>query len=346
MIYILLLEEIVALPPVNLPSMLCYGNIKEYASRAGFDLCGVARSRVMAEQAPRLERWIGRGYHGGMEYMLRNRGVRLDPAALVGGAQTVIVCAVSYNHGMHLAVERAAAAGIPRIASYAFAPDYHAVVKGMLGDMLRSLAEDVPGLRARCFADTAPILEKAWAVEAGLGWIGKNSLLVTPGYGSFVLLGEIVADAPADRYDAPFDGERCGACTRCLDACPPGALVAPRVVDTRRCISRLTIEKIRTDDGGRPDPTYGDMVSADLHGWVFGCDACQSACPHNACTLPAAFPGLAPLADPAAMDAAFWQALTPGEFDRRFGHTPLARCGLERIRNRLRAGGRQGDGQH
>ncbi len=315
--------------------MLSLEKIKRYAEAEGFDLCGAARCRTMDEHAPHFDRWLRAGYHGGMDYMQRKLDLRLNPAGLVEGAQTVIVCAVSYNFGMSRAVERAAEAGAPRIASYALGTDYHAVIKVMLGRLWNRLKEDDPQMQGRCFVDTAPLLEKAWAVEAGLGWAGKNTLLVTPHHGSFVLLGEIVTTAVSDAYDAPFSRNLCGACTRCIDACPTDAILAPRVMDTRRCISRLTVEKIRTDEGGQPDPAYGAEV--DLHGWIFGCDACLSACPYNKKALPGSCPGLKPTVDPAALTRDFWMGLTEEEFILKFGATPLTRCGLERIKRQIEA---------
>ncbi|MDR2885550.1 MAG: tRNA epoxyqueuosine(34) reductase QueG [Rikenellaceae bacterium] len=301
-------------------TVLLYDDIKRAARRAGFDLCGVAPCRVLEQQRPHLEQWLAAGRHGGLDYLRREPGRRVDPSSLVDEARTVIVCAVSYNHGAHLRVEQAAAQGVPKIASYALAPDYHAVLKDMLHRMLGELRTSAgTGFAARGFVDTAPLLEKAWAIEAGLGWRGRNSLLITPDHGSFVVLGEIVTDAPADRYDAPYAGPGCGTCTRCVEACPAGAICEPGVVDAGRCIARLTIEK--PENGLHNDP---------LHGWIFGCDACQSACPHNRRARPGN-PALAPVLDPAALTPAFWHSLTPTDFHARMGRTPLARAGLERL---------------
>ncbi len=263
--------------------MLSLQTIKRYALAAGFDLCGVSACRTLPEHAPHLERWLARGMHGGMRYMERNPGVRLDPAAVLPGARSVISCAVSYNYGMHM---RAGSDGVPRKASYAFAPDYHGIIKPMLDRLIGMLVADHPGLRTRRFTDAAPLLEKAWASESGLGWIGCNSLLVTPGYGSFVLLGEVIADMETDSYDKPMEA-LCGNCRRCVAACPTGAIIAPRVVDARRCIASITIERAQ----GRDDST----APIDLHGWEYGCDACQTACPHNATAARANNPAFEPV---------------------------------------------------
>lgn len=260
----------------------------------------------------------------GMEYMRRNREKRLDPGTLVEGAQTVIVCAVNYKNPAWEQAGRTM-----KIASYSYAPDYHTLIKGMLGTMFEGLAAEYPGVRGRSFCDTAPVLEKAWAVEAGLGWMGKNSLLITPQYGSFVLLGELVIDAECDVYDRPYAGDGCGSCTRCIDICPGGAIRSPRVVDTGRCIARLLNERMAEGMAILPETI--------LHGWLQGCDECQSCCPHNHKTPFYANPAFAPVIDPALTTPEFWSALSESEFHRIFGGTPLARTGFEVIKSRVAA---------
>ena len=189
--------------------------------------------------------------------------------------------------------------------------------------MLAALKAAHPALEGRAFVDTAPLCEKQLAVEAGLGWIGRQSLLVTPQYGSFVLLGELILTDEADAYDAPFEGEGCGRCRRCLESCPTGALVRSRMLDTGRCIACHTIEK---------EPG----TEVDLHGWIFGCDACQSCCPHNLRAPLHRDPVFDPLFDPLAMDEAAWLALDEARFGELFGRTPLTRSGLRRIQRNIR----------
>lgn len=240
---------------------------------------------------------------------------------MVEGAQTVVVCAVSYKNPL--------GEGYPpgcrtKIASYAHNRDYHPVLKGMLGTMLEALRRQYPGLTGRTFVDTAPLLEKQLAVEAGLGWIGRQSLLLTPQYGSYVLLGELVLTLPSDQYDAPFAGARCGRCRNCLDSCPTGAIVAPKVIDTNRCISCRTIEK------------ESDSALPDLDGWIFGCDRCQSCCPHNQKAPMHRSPHFDPLFDPLTISDREWLAMSEEEFLLRFGNTPLARSGLRRIQQNVR----------
>ena len=220
--------------------MLDHQYIKKLAADAGFDLCGLAPCRHLVENESMLRAWLGKGYQSSLAYMERNVEKRADPRKLVEGARTAVVCAVSYKNR--------AGEGYPpghrtKVASYACAADYHTTIKGMLGRMLDALCASRPDLSGRAFVDTAPLLEKQLAVEAGLGWIGRQSLLVTPRFGTYVLLGELLLTDDAAAYDPPFEGSRCGRCHNCIESCPTGAIVAPKVIDTGRCISCHTIEK-------------------------------------------------------------------------------------------------------
>lgn len=294
--------------------------IKRIATDAGFDLCGVTRCRSFPENERWFREWLNKGYHASLSYLERYLDRRFDPSLLVGGAQTVAVCAVSYKNR--------AGEGYPdghkaKVASYACTADYHTTIRQMLAAMLDTLGRIYPELHGCAFVDTAPLLEKQLAVEAGLGWIGRQSLLVTPRYGTYVLLGELLLTEEADTYDAPFEGSRCGRCRNCLESCPTGALVAPKVVDTRRCIARHTVEK---PIDGQPD----------FHGWIFGCDRCQSCCPYNRKAPMHANAAFDPLFDPLTMTPEQWLRMDEAEFERRMGSTPLSRSGLERIKHNLR----------
>ena len=300
--------------------MLDYQHIKKLAADAGFDLCGLTPCGHMAQNEAWLRAWLGKGYQSSLTYMERNVEKRADPRKLVEGARTAVVCAVSYKSRI--------GEGYPpghrtKIASYACTADYHTTIKGMLNGMLEHLKAADPGLGGRAFVDTAPLLEKQLAVEAGLGWIGRQSLLVTPRHGTYVLLGELLLTDEADAYDAPFEGSRCGRCRNCIESCPTGAIVAPKVIDTGRCISCHTIER---------EPSGG----IDLDGWIFGCDRCQSCCPHNQKSPMHANRAFDPVFDPLTMDAAAWMALDETEFEARMGATPLTRSGLARIRGNIK----------
>lgn len=295
--------------------MLDHLYIKKLAADAGFDLCGLTPCGHMAQNEAWLRAWLGRGYQSSLSYMERNVDKRADPRRLVEGARTAVVCAVGYKNRVG---EGYPAGHRTKVASYACAADYHPTIKRMLGGMLDALKAACPELAGRAFVDTAPLFEKQLAVEAGLGWIGRQSLLVTPRYGTYVLLGVLLLTDEADAYDPPFEGSRCGRCRNCIESCPTGAIVAPKVIDTGRCIACHTIEK-------QP------QGAIDLDGWIFGCDRCQSCCPHNHKAPMHANPAFDPLFDPLAMDAAAWQGLDEAAFQTRMGCTPLTRSGLARI---------------
>lgn len=295
--------------------MLDHLYIKKLAADAGFDLCGLTPCDHMAQNEAWLRAWLGKGYQSSLAYMERNVDKRADPRRLVEGARTAVVCAVGYKNR---AGEGYPAGHRTKVASYACAADYHVTIKRMLGGMLGALKAACPELAGRAFVDTAPLFEKQLAVQAGLGWIGRQSLLVTPRYGTYVLLGELLLTQEADAYDPPFEGSRCGRCRNCIESCPTGAIVAPKVIDTGRCIACHTIEK-------QP------QGAIDLDGWIFGCDRCQSCCPHNHKAPMHANPAFDPLFDPLAMDAAAWQGLDEAAFQTRMGCTPLTRSGLARI---------------
>ena len=293
---------------------------KRLAAGAGFDLCGIAPCRHLAENEALFRAWLARGRQSSLGYLERNVDKRFDARRLVEGARTAVVCAVSYKNRV--------GEGYPpghrtKVASYACAADYHATLRTMLGGMLDALRAAHPGLGGRAFVDTAPLAEKQLAVEAGLGWIGRQSLLVTPQYGSYVVLGELILTEETDRYDAPFEGSRCGTCRSCIDNCPTGAVAPDRTIDTGRCISCRTIER------EQPGQT-------DLHGWIFGCDACQSLCPWNRRAPQHRNAAFDAVFDPLAMDAATFE--TPHPKSRRNAE-PAPRSGTKKrvpeIRNPL-----------
>lgn len=293
--------------------------IKKLAAIYGFDLCGITPGKYFAENEAYFKAWLEKGYNSSLGYLERYLDKRFDVRRLVEGAQTVVVCAISYKNRI--------SEGYPqefrtRVASYACTRDYHQTIKEMLTSLLEALQQEYPEVKGRCFVDTAPLLEKRLAVEAGLGWIGRQSLLITPKFGSFVLLGELVLTLPTDEYDAPFEGSRCGRCRNCLESCPTQAIVEPKVIDTSRCISCRTIEK---EIPGR----------TDLAGWIFGCDRCQSCCPHNQKALMHTSSRMDPLFDPLSISPEEWLSMSEEEFSARFAETPLTRSGLKRIQRNV-----------
>lgn len=294
--------------------------IKELATEVGFDLCGIAQYRRFEDDRAFLEGWIEDGYASSLDYLKRNIECRADANRLVEGAKSVIVCGVSYKNSVS---EGYPADHSAKVASYACTTDYHTTIKQMLFDLCKRLKELDADFAARCFVDSAPIFEKRYAVEAGLGWIGRQSLLVTPQFGTFVLLGEVVMTAECDEYDSPLETVGCGECRRCIEACPNSA-VKERHIDTSRCISCATIER------------QGEGEKCDLNGWIFGCDECQTVCPYNRKAPLSTNPRFAPLFNPVAMTSEDWLALSEEEFSEKFGSTPMKRAGLERLKeNRL-----------
>lgn len=303
--------------------MLSHEHIKEAARRAGFDLCGITRSRHFADNEAAFRRWIEAGYSGGLGYLARNLDKRFDPSTLVDGARSVVVCAVNYRNPVSGGYPAGSKA---KIASYACTTDYHTTIKAMLHSMFAELKRKSPSLGGRAFVDSAPLLEKQLAVDAGLGWIGRHSLLITPQFGSFVLLGELVLTKETDLYDSPIDGG-CGECRKCIDSCPAKALLPDRMVDASRCISCATVEsQVRRCDSDSRHP---------LHGWIFGCDECQSCCPHNHKPTMHTNAAFDMIFNPLEILPEAWVQMSDGEFNSRFGSTPLARCGVEALKRNL-----------
>lgn len=300
--------------------MILSDRIKSAAQRLGFDLCGIARCQNFEVNERAYMRWLELGYDSSLGYMRNHLDKRFDVRQLVDGAKTVVVCAVSYKSEISGGYTES---DICKIASYACNRDYHKTLKKMLLRLLAELQSQYPQLQGRAFVDSAPLLEKQYAVEAGLGWIGRQSLLVTPEFGSYVLLGELVLDVEADVYDTPYEGVGCGECRRCMEACPTSAVVAPMTINTAKCISCRTIES-------------ENDTNIDLHGWIFGCEECQNCCPYNCRAAIHRNEAFNPLFDPRDISAEQWLAMSEEEFSTRFGVTPFKRSGLERIKKNIK----------
>lgn len=381
--------------------------IKEFSWRLGFQASGAVSADFLKEEEERLDRWLAGGMHGTMSWMERNRGKRLDPRQLMEGAKTVIVVLQNYFTRQHQEDPSA-----PVVSKYAYGRDYHPVMKAKLKELLRFIQQEITPCQGRVFVDSAPVLERAWARRARLGWIGKNGMLISPEYGSFLFIGILLIDAeicPGDSSEAsqgatihpgrevravelltesehrelqsgadsdeqqhplqadrvfqgkpdsvtelqgqpisscgadqhhlkqPGDSEggtmfsrdipdRCGTCTRCMDACPTKAIIAPRMVDARRCISYLTIEH-----QGKIDPQFrGKMENR-----VFGCDICQDVCPWNRKAPQHDEPRFRPSTSLLQLTKEDWYALDEIRFNEIFGDSALSRTGFDGIRKNL-----------
>ncbi len=293
--------------------MLKNNFIKESAIIAGFDLVGITLPKEFEENRVAYMEWLKSGAAENLSYMQLYLDQRFNPANLLDATRSIVVCALNYKNRFSLSQTDST---LPKIASYALSRDYHKVIRKQLKELLRRLQKVEPTLKGRCCVDTAPILEKQLAVEAGLGWIGRQSLLVTPQFGSFVTLGILLLDQEVDTFDSPLLGVGCGECRRCIEACPTGAIGENRTIDSRRCVSALTVECDNVQDKA-------------LDGWIFGCDGCQSVCPYNRNTPLASNPAIEPIFAP--ISAEKWRSMSSEEFAERLSSTPLKRGGLARL---------------
>lgn len=290
--------------------------LKQEARRLGFDACGLARAEPLDEEARTLEAWLRASHHAEMGWMERNFDKRTDPRLLVDGAKTVVSVLCNYYQPEPQPSESRA---IGRISRYAWGDDYHDVLKEKLAALLFWLQEATGGCGGRAFVDSAPVMDKAWAARAGLGWQGKHSNLISRSMGSWFFIGELIVDV-----ELPPDGpipDYCGSCTRCIDACPTDAIVQEYVVDANRCISYLTIEH----RGDFPP----DAPLSDMGNWIFGCDICQDVCPWNKFKRPANEPRFLPR--PGMVDTTLqaWQELDVEAFRVMFRKNPVKRAKWE-----------------
>jgi epoxyqueuosine reductase len=292
--------------------------IKAKAHELGFLACGVARAGFLEQEAPRLEQWLRQGKHGTMGYMERNFDLRLDPTKLVPGARSVISLAYNY-FTPPLQTE----ADAPKLSTYAYGRDYHKVVKKRLKPLMSFIEEQFGQVDMRAFVDSAPVLEKAWAERAGIGWRGKHTNVIRQGAGSFFFLCELITDLELEP-DAPAM-DHCGTCRRCIDACPTDA-ITPYGVDGSRCISYLTIEL---------KEAIPQEFSERMAGWAFGCDICQQVCPWNRFSASHQEPEFAPKSELMGLSAQEWNGMTEVVFDRLFEGSAVKRTKYTGLRRNL-----------
>ncbi|ADY29697.1 tRNA epoxyqueuosine(34) reductase QueG [Cellulophaga lytica] len=290
--------------------------IKDEAKRLGFISCGVSKAEFLEEEAPRLEKWLTKNMNGQMAYMENHFDKRLDPTKLVEGSKSVISLLLNYYP------EDTQNNDALKISKYAYGQDYHHVIKSKLRELQEFITNNIGEVEGRAFVDSAPVLDKAWAAKSGLGWIGKNSNLITQKVGSFYFIAELIVDIEL-AYDSAVT-DHCGTCTACIDACPTQAIVDPYVVDGSKCISYFTIE-------------LKNEIPAEVRGkfddWIFGCDVCQDVCPWNRFSKPHNEPLFNPHPDLLSMTKKDWQEITEDVFRKVFKKSAVKRTkfsGLQR----------------
>jgi len=284
--------------------------IKAEALRLGFMQCGIARAEFLEEEAPRLENWLKNSHHGQMGYMENHFDKRLDPRLLVDDAKSVISLTLNY-----FPEEQQSDPNAPKISKYAYGADYHRVIKDKLFLLLNFITENIGEVSGRAFVDSAPVLDRAWAKRAGIGWVGKNSNIISKKSGSFFFLAELIIDLDLS-YDEPFATDHCGTCTKCIDACPTEAILSPFIIDANKCISYLTIE-LREEI-----PQHFDQK---MDNWMFGCDICQDVCPWNRFSAPHTEPAFQPNEKLLQMKREDWMDITEEVFTKIFKNSAVKR---------------------
>ena len=295
--------------------------VKEIATQSGFDYCGIARAVPLDEDARRLEQWLSKGMNGEMKYMENYFELRVNPQKLVPGARSVITLLLNY----YPAVQSRQTDN--KISRYALGEDYHTVIRTKLNHFLACIKEKLGDMNGRGFVDSAPVLERSWAQRSGLGWIGKNGNLINKGSGSFFFIATLITDIALE-YDDPLAKDYCGSCTRCIDACPTGAILDDKVVNGSQCISYYTIEL--------KDMLIPEAMKGKFDNWLFGCDVCQEVCPWNRFSSPTHETAFSPIPEILNFSTQDWEELTEENFKKIFRHSPIRRTKFSGIKRNLR----------
>ncbi|SFF66375.1 tRNA epoxyqueuosine(34) reductase QueG [Sunxiuqinia elliptica] len=295
--------------------------IKAKALELGFLSCGISEADFLSDEKDALQKWLQQGMHGEMSYMERNQEMRLDPRLIFEGARSVISVLLNYYPKKEQQDAEA-----PVLSKYAYGKDYHFVLKEKLNLLLKYIQEEIAPCNGRPFVDSAPVLDKAWAAKAGLGWIGKHSNLISVEHGSFFFIGELIVDLPLEP-DQKTVRDHCGTCTRCIDACPTQAIVAPGVVDARRCISYQTIE-LRGE--------LDDKLKDQFKNRVFGCDICQDVCPWNLKSEPHQEPDFEPHPQLLELTRKEWMEMDHALFNELFRKSAVKRTKYDGLKRNLR----------
>lgn len=295
--------------------------IKAKALELGFLSCGISEADFLSDEKDALQKWLQQGMHGEMSYMERNQEMRLDPRLIFEGARSVISVLLNYYPKKEQQDAEA-----PVLSKYAYGKDYHFVLKEKLNLLLKYIQEEIAPCNGRPFVDSAPVLDKAWAAKAGLGWIGKHSNLISVEHGSFFFIGELIVDLPLEP-DQKTVRDHCGTCTRCIDACPTQAIVAPGIVDARRCISYQTIE-LRGE--------LDDKLKDQFKNRVFGCDICQDVCPWNLKSEPHQEPDFEPHPQLLELTRKEWMDMDHALFNELFRKSAVKRTKYDGLKRNLR----------
>ena len=292
--------------------------IKAEAKRLGFLSCGISKSGFLETEAPRLENWLNQNQNGQMHYMENHFDKRLNPNLLVDDAKSVISLLLNYYPTEKQNPESY------QISKYAYGQDYHFVIKEKLKELLYTIQNQIGEVSGRAFVDSAPVLDKAWAAKSGLGWIGKNSNLLTKSVGSFYFIAELIIDLELN-YDAPTT-DHCGSCTACLDACPTEAIVSPYVVDGSKCISYFTIEL---------KENIPQEMKGKFNDWAFGCDICQDVCPWNKFSKPHNEPLFNANPELLSFSKKDWEEITAETFTQVFKNSAVKRTKIEGFKRNI-----------
>lgn len=293
--------------------------IKKEALEIGFDSCGISKAEFLKDEAPRLETWLKSNKHGEMKYMENYFDKRLNPTLLVDDAKSIISLSLNY-YTKKTQIDSSA----PKISKYAYGKDYHSVIKKKLVLLLERIREKTGNINGRAFVDSAPVMDKAWAAKSGIGWIGKNSNLISKQAGSFLFLAELVVDIELE-YDSSIN-DYCGTCTQCIDSCPTEAIVNPYVVDGSKCISYFTIEL-------KDSITIPSEFENKFQNWMFGCDICQDVCPWNRFSKPHKTSEFEPKTELLSKRKKEWEEITEEVFNQLFKESAVKRTkykGLKR----------------
>ena len=293
--------------------------IKSEALSVGFLSCGISKAEFLSEEATKLENWLKSGFNGEMSYMERNFDKRLDPRLLVPGCKSVISLLFNYYTKKKPKKDHE-----PKISSYAYGKDYHLVVKDKLRELLLRIKNLVGDVNGRVFVDSAPVMDRVWAKKSGLGWIGKNTNLISKKTGSFFFIAELILDLELE-YDHPTT-DHCGSCTACIDSCPTNALATPYQIDATKCISYATIELKNN---------IPDSFKDNMRGWIFGCDICQDVCPWNKFSKNHNEPSFKDKKNITDMSKSQWEDLTKDVFDEVFKDSPIQRTGYNGIKRNI-----------